>query len=427
MKAKSLFIDTNVLLHYQYFDEIKWLEILQTDKVEIIFPPIIIKELDKHKYNSNLSSKIRKRVTQVIQKLDKLLESNFRASLKAGVEVYFEVKEPLDFAEYHLTKESQDDHLIASILQFKNDYPDSYIVLVTDDLNLKIKAKFRNIEVSSLPDDLKLPDELDPNEKRIKQLEQENRQLKSSIPKLKLSFKSDAKYAEFSLEKPIADLSPNEIEYKLDQVKHKYPKKSLGGSGLVRPPELSFSPEEISKYNAKLEEFYKDYEHYLTRLSFYQNRKRRTIELLIKLVNDGTCPAEDVSIFLDLPDQFRLYDKNKLSDSPSPPEPPQEPKTILEKINNSPLNINPVEIPTGLFNKSTPPNVSLLAIQGLNGDAVEFQVKKLNQRMSEYLDSLYVVFDSYEGASSFRIDYRINAAKVPNEVTGYLDVVIKKV
>jgi len=112
-----------------------------------------------------------------------------------------------------------------------------------------------------------------------------------------------------------------------------------------------------------------------------------------------------------------LYDKNKRPNIPSPPEPPQEPKTILENLNNSPLNRNPLEIPVGLFNRSTYPNVSLPAIQSGNGDLVEFQVKKLKQRMPESIEPLYVVFDSYEGASSFSIDYRINAASLTISVT----------
>ena len=256
----------------------------------------------------------------------------------------------------------------------------------------------------------------------------------SSIPKLKLSFNSDVKYAEFPLEEPIADLLDNEIEYQLDQVKDKYPKKSLGGSGVVRgselqisiPPEHSFSPEDISRYNTELEEFYKDYKHYLTRLSYYQNRKRRTIELLIKIVNEGTCPAEDVSISLHFPAQVRLYAKNPLHDIPSQPEPPQEPKRILDKINNSRLNLSPVAIQPGSFNRSISQNVSLLRIQDGNSGAVEFNVRKIQQRGNELLKPLYVGFDSYEGASSFEIDYRINAANVPNEITGHLDVVIKK-
>lgn len=436
MTSKFLFIDTYLFLHFKPIEQIDWLKHLKTNKVVLVVVPIIVRELNKHK-DTHPFKRIRQRAASALKKLDTLLEAstNSCANLRAGVEVCFEAKEPLlDFAKYHLSRDCQDDHLIASLIEFRNEHSGVEVVLLANDIGIKLKARHQAIETFCLPDELKLPEEPDPNEKRIKELEQENRQLKSRIPELNLSFKSGSKHAEFSLAKPIADSSGDEIEYRLEQVRRKYPKKSFDGSGVVRefglqilrPPELSFSPEDISRYNANLEKFYKDYEHYLTRLSYCKKKERRTIELLITLVNEGTCPAEDVSIFLHFPDQFRLYDKEKLPDIQSPPEPPQEPKTILEKINNSPSNLNPVAIQAGLFNRSTPPNVSLLAIQGWNGDAVEFQVKKLKQRMSESLDSLYVVFDSYEEASSFRIDYRINAANVPNEVTGYLDVVIKK-
>ncbi len=59
MSFKTIFIDTNILLHYQSFDEIDWLKILNIDKLEIRLSSIVIQELDKHKYNPS-SSKLRR-------------------------------------------------------------------------------------------------------------------------------------------------------------------------------------------------------------------------------------------------------------------------------------------------------------------------------------------------------------------------------
>jgi rRNA-processing protein FCF1 len=310
MTSKFLFIDTYLFLHFKPIEQIDWLKHLKANKVVIVVTPVIVRELNKHK-DTHPFKRIRQRAASALKKLDTLLEAstNSCANLRSGVEIRFEAMEPLiDFARYHLSRDCQDDHLIASIIEFRNEHSGVEVVLLANDIGIKLKARHQAIETFRLADELKLPEEPDPNEKRIKELEQENRQLKSRIPELNLSFKSGSKHTEFSLAKPIADSSVDEIEYRLEQLKHKYPKKSFGGSGVVRelglqilrPPELSFSPDDISRYNAKLEEFYQDYEHYLTRLSFYQNRKRRTIELLIKLVNDGNCPAEDVSIFLAL-------------------------------------------------------------------------------------------------------------------------------
>jgi rRNA-processing protein FCF1 len=433
MISKFLFIDTYLFLHFKPIEQIDWSKYLKADKVFIVVTPIVLRELNKHK-DTHPFKRIRERAASALKKLDTLLEASttLHANVRFGVEVYFEVKEPLcDFAKHHLSRDCQDDHLVASIIEFRDAHPDAKVVLLANDIGLKLKARHQGIETFQLPNDLQLIEEPDPNEKRIKEIEQENRLLKSRIPKLKLSFEKDLNHTLFSLNKPVTELSGDEIENHLKRVRLKYPKRSSGGSGGVLGSIASmglmyYSSEDISKYNAELEQFYIDYEAYLVQSSRYKNMQYRTIALFITFVNDGTCPAEDVSIFLHFPDRLKLYDKDNLSDIPSPPKPPQEPKTINEKLNSSSLNLNPIAIQPGFFNRSTPPNVSLLAIQGRDSDAVEFHVKKLKQRVSEQLDPLYVVFDSYEGASSFGIDYRINAANVPNEITGHLDVVIKK-
>jgi len=46
--------------------------------------------------------------------------------------------------------------------------------------------------------------------------------------------------------------------------------------------------------------------------------------------------------------------------------------------------------------------------------------------MNEPLDSLFVVFRSFEDTASFNIDYRINAADLPDEATGTLNIVVTR-
>jgi hypothetical protein len=57
---------------------------------------------------------------------------------------------------------------------------------------------------------------------------------------------------------------------------------------------------------------------------------------------------------------------------------------------------------------------------------MSYEVQRLKQHMNEPCEPLYVVFDSFEDASSFGIDYRINAADLPDEVTGTHHVVVAR-
>ena len=58
---KKVYLDTNIFLHYQPFDQINWPEVSNADSVIIVFPPVIIRELNTHKDTHPLPH-IKKRV-----------------------------------------------------------------------------------------------------------------------------------------------------------------------------------------------------------------------------------------------------------------------------------------------------------------------------------------------------------------------------
>jgi predicted ribonuclease YlaK len=224
MSFKALFIDTNILLHYQSFDEIDWLRILNVEQVEIRLPSIVIQELDKHKYSS--SSKLRDKATKVIRKLHKLADSGLKIQLKTNVYISFEVNIKLaDLTAMNLDPNSQDDRLLSSILSFRAENPDLQVILAAADLGLRLKAKYYQIEAICLADDLKLPSELDQSEKRIKELEQEVLELKRRTPELKLYFSGRSDRLNYQIKKLFpADIDLNSIAMDIQLV---YPLHNL--------------------------------------------------------------------------------------------------------------------------------------------------------------------------------------------------------
>ena len=116
---KTVFLDTNVFLHYNPFDQIGWLDLLDSPKATIVFPPVTIRELNKQK-ELHPRKHIRERATRTLKKLSNLFGSNNWGSVSPNVEAYLEDREPsVDFADHGLQKEVQDDNLIASILSFQ--------------------------------------------------------------------------------------------------------------------------------------------------------------------------------------------------------------------------------------------------------------------------------------------------------------------
>ncbi|MBI3159210.1 MAG: hypothetical protein HYZ26_06395 [Chloroflexi bacterium] len=444
---KIIFLDTNIFLHYQPFDQINWLEIVEAESATIVVPPITIRELSKHK-DSHPRTRIKKRAGETIKRLLGLLELGASAKLAEGISVTFEDRDPIiDFATHQLNINIQDDQLIASVLMNRLEAPDEHVVLVTSDLGLTlvIKASRQDINTQKMPESFRLADEPDPNETKVKQLEQEIRELNSRTPKLSLVYEDGKQHAPINLPQPVL-LEKSEIEEKINGIIGKLPKRKKGGlqdeadssqnalerlSVLAAMTPMTIIPqEEIERYNSEIEKFIPAYTKFILRELEFENLKRRTIRLDIALSNDGTSPAEDIDIYLHFPDGFQLVEEEELPDPPKPPKPPVEPMTGMQRVANS-LNYSQLIPPSIFINPPdtllrSPQNVSSPNIRRVNSYEVHVHVQKIKHNLQVPLDPLFVIFERFESASSFNIDYRILAANIPHEVTGKLHIIIQK-
>lgn len=183
-------------------------------------------------------------------------------------------------------------------------------------------------------------------------------------------------------------------------------------------------------YCAYLDACYKQYEKYLRAKLEYENQQKGRIELEMHLTNMGTLPAEDIDLFLHFPDAFDVYSAQQLVEEPKEPKAPMG---FAEFCN--PLTPRPELLDWGKLifalnppSKSASPrnNVSVPKIRRTKSFDVEFNVRKVKHNQSQQLPPLYAVFQSYEKALPFTIDYNIQAANVPHEVHGKLNVVIVK-
>ena len=446
MTRVAIMPDTNVFLHYQTIDQIDWRGLLTAESVSIIVPQVIIRELNAAK-DGHPSPKIRKRAAASLRRLDELAEKGFEVELRANVNLCFETSEPaLDFAVNQLNPQSQDDVLLASFIALRGAHLDERVVLATADLGLKLKARYRNIEILSLPETLKLPDDPDPNEQRVRELETQLRELSVTLPSLVVSFADHEDYRRFSVAR-LEELTSDEMDFEMAQVMAISPKLSVstGEPSDQRPNEDDTyarisreirsvahvfdqpSPDEIVAYNQRLDEFYKEYRQYVASRWEYQNTAARTILLELLLRNDGNWPAEDVDVMLHFPDGFELRKRENRICAPGRPETPSRPQggsDWLRGFQQNHLMLHPsVFLPTRL---PPPGNVSGPTIRRSTSYDVEFNVRKLKHGFSEKLDLLYLTFDSYDMAVSFEINFRINAGNMPKESFGHLHVVIEK-
>ena len=449
--TKIVFLDTNIYLHYQFFDQIKWPKILDASKIIIVVPPITIRELNKHK-DLHPRQHVKERAAKVIKKFLGLFKADTESEINTSVKIYFEDREPaIDFSQFQLERDIQDDQLIASILTYKNEHLDSDIILVTSDSGLLLIGKARRLNISAieLPNELKLADEPDPDQIRIKHLERKIRELESKIPQLSLTFEDGSQHLTFTLKRPF-ELNQKGLEHKINKIKKQYPQiinnpnhkapETLGAlAELIVGMNSSFgntlAPEDIVKYNLELDKFYQSYSEYVERYILYQNILSNSIILSIYIKNDGSVPAEDVDIFLHFPNGFRLTDKQGFPHAPKLPKTPEKPSTPLQKIQGS-INhayiMPPISPISALSNYELPSvdlpsrNVSSPNITQTKSYDVDFHVQRIKHLMKEPVEPLYIIFESFENAKPFHIDYKLLAANIPDEVVGKLHVVINK-
>lgn len=445
--SKIVFLDTNVYLHYQLFDQINWPEVLKASEVTIVVPPVTVRELNKHK-ELHPRSRVKERAGTVLRKLFSLFESGSQAHLRDSVEMWLEDRDPMiDFAAFQLNHDIQDDQLIASIIMLQNEKPEAEVILVTSDagLTLMAKAKRRGIPTAILPDDLKLAEEPDPHQLRVRELEQKVRALELKVPQLSLVFEDGRQHATFVLPHPV-ELTQEELASKQRWLEQQYPKMEHQSRQTRELPEhlasmaeaiasLNVSlgnvllPEDIERYNTELDKFYQTWAEYLRKYVWYQNLKHRTVKLSIFVANDGTAPAEDVDVFLHFPDGFKLTDEQGFPKPPGPPEPPAKPRTRMQQLLETmswPLVSMPPLASYMPHPVLPPPNVSTPNIRQTSSYDVDFHVQRIKHKLQESAEPLYIVFETFESAQSFQISYRILAANLPDEVTGKLHVIISK-
>ena len=181
-----IFLDTNIFIHFIDFEQIDWKSITNSpDVIVITLAPIVIDELDKHKYNKN------QRISRRVKKLLPKIESSFDNPEKLRYQIKLLETRPseITFIENNLDKAEQDDSLLAAILEFKKKITNlDKIIYITNDVGPRLKAKSLNINVQKLNEEFLLP--IEPDELEIKNLtlQKELHELKNKTPDVKLCF-----------------------------------------------------------------------------------------------------------------------------------------------------------------------------------------------------------------------------------------------
>ena len=161
---KYLFLDTNIYIHYNDFEEIDWKSIFNDD-VSIVFPPIIMREIDEQKDHGSNARKKKKAKVIASKITDYLI---FEKKAKFPV-LSCKGPDPSLYEKYSFDRAVNDDVFLLSALQFKEE-KDVDVFIVAADNPVLYKAKDLGLAFHILDDQFKLKEEPTDEEKEIAEL-----------------------------------------------------------------------------------------------------------------------------------------------------------------------------------------------------------------------------------------------------------------
>lgn len=303
-----LFLDTNIFLQYQDFENIKWQEICHCQDVTIVVTGIAIREIDKKKDSSR--SKLRERAKKIGKKINKILRGE-QSSKYPLIHVAFPNKETMVSPLFN--KEINDDWLVHTANDYALSSESDDKVIISNDYNVYSRALPFNIRVIEVPEKYQIPQELTDEEKKIKELEHRLSTLENSLPNVILSFSDGTDKIHIDLiERPDFSNRKEQIRNTLEcetPFKIFEPKDNITRI-LTAIREFSLTEEDYKYYNSLLPEYYEtesNFRYFDEICSFINDTM---LPLRFELQNKGCAPSGFLGIYLHFSDNSTIYTDN---------------------------------------------------------------------------------------------------------------------
>ncbi|MDP1572193.1 MAG: PIN domain-containing protein [Vicinamibacterales bacterium] len=426
-----VFIDTNVLLHYQFFDEPDWPAQLGVTEVTLVFAPVVFSELDRHGWSG--SRRERARAKSVLKKVNGLALSTSPVKVRAGVHAIALDAEPVDslFAQHRLDPRTSDDRLLASFVEFRSVHSADRVLILSPDIGLSVKARSRRCEIVAPADTLELPPEPDDVERELDRVRRELNELKTAAPDLTITFGGGSTHERFRI-RPVKDFDEATLQRLLDtwRSRHQHitpmPQAIQGSLGQVVSLEgLAGLPGFVSaadaaKYNATIDGYRGQYEMFLRLWPAAINSRRRNLQFALTLENTGAAPADDVEIQLSTKAAGEwLRELAKLPNVPKVPRPRSRFDTDLYLPMPYRPHLDHLDMIHPGANEDGP-HIS----EGGGVQQVRYTVKRAKHHVPCELPVVYFQFESEAAVVSFTIDVILFAANIRKPKPGSLHVEI---
>lgn len=336
-----IILDTNILIHYNSFEDIPWGELMGFDELTFVFPALVIEEVDKVKDRER--GRVQRRAKAVSSRLGQLLVDEVQGKYP----VLF-IETPLatfeEQRDYNL--ESNDNMILFSVYKAEIDH--AMVCLVSSDNAMLMRAKRFGFKKYRLDDKYLAPVEPTPEEKEAKEAIAELERIKNRMPKPKLIFFNECCHLQIKRAQ-IIDIEKT-VSEKIEALKEKWPEKSIndGDYYFLGQCYRTLTTEKVMTYNCTRRKFLEQSEKKI-RLEVQRDDREERMKLIeINVANDGTASTGRMDIFLNIPEDVRIY-KKKTAIKYFTYEEPQTPNELG-------INISPI---TGSLFGYRPPSIEM--------------------------------------------------------------------
>lgn len=408
-----LFLDTNIYIHFRDFEEINWKKELSiSENYIIVLAPIVIDELDKHKYNQN--QKISRRVKKLLPKIESRIDERKIILLNSR-------PQNNTFEKNKLEKSEQDDNLLASIIEFSQEVDqEDGIIYITNDTGPRLKAKTLQINAQKIGENYLIDND---NDEVIK----ENRKLKTELIEIKnlqpvITFGFEGGKENFIRPKNVEikdkDIFIKELMLK-EEKKYNFLEKEridineLTGLDFINKMYSSLTDKQINTYNSNLKKYFQSFESYLN--SIYEQRiyDDHLLRLNLILDNTGNKPAEDIDIILTFPNHLKVININKLKQI-------AKTKPVLPKMPTP--NSVAIDYLVPYFTHSELYHSSYDVDYKILNNNVHLHTKTVKHNQKYDLSPIFIKYEDIKEAKPFKIEYKIQISNLPKQIEGVLNV-----
>jgi rRNA-processing protein FCF1 len=146
--------DTNALLHYRLFDEIKWRDVLGAASVRLAVPLRVVDELDAKKASKRAD--LADRAATVLKHLEQRLGTRMGQAVGVRDGVTVEIARPVALDEAYRHPADADTEVLDTCESLAY-FATASVKVVTGDYGMRVRATARGIGVVSMPDEERLP------------------------------------------------------------------------------------------------------------------------------------------------------------------------------------------------------------------------------------------------------------------------------